>query len=70
MRNPLRLDEFYTKIKEMHQKYVPDWRFGQLMINFMDWHKVKFGTDFFYLEEEDFLERFNLFFYDFFNDDD
>ena len=70
MRSPLRLEDFYTKIKELHQKFVPDWRFGQLMINFADWHKIKFGMDFFYLEEDDFLARFVLFFDDFINNDD
>ena len=53
MRNPERLDEFYEKIKELHKKYCPDWRFGQLMSNFAD----NVG-DIFYWEEDAFLESF------------
>ena len=33
MRDPERLDDFYKKIRKLHQKYVPDWRFGQLIMN-------------------------------------
>ena len=53
MRNPERLDEFYEKIKELHKKYCPDWRFGQLMSNFADC-----VGDIFYWEEDAFLESF------------
>lgn len=68
MRSPMRLVNFYDKLRKYH-KCVPDWRFGQFMINFLDWHKLKFGVDVFYLEEEDFLQRMDLFMREFTNPD-
>lgn len=50
MRNPERLDNFYNKLKEIHKTYVPDWRVGQLMYNF-----IKVYGDPFYLEEDEFI---------------
>ena len=52
MRNPERLNDFYEKMKELHKKYVPDWRWGQLVYNFICEH-----GDPFYWEEEETLER-------------
>lgn len=56
MRNPNRLDSFYSKLMALHKRYVPDWRFGQLMINFI----AECG-DPFYMEEDDFLEEFEAY---------
>lgn len=50
MRDPQRLNDFYSKLKAIHQTQCPDWRFGQLIVN------VFGGRDPFYLEEEDFLK--------------
>ena len=52
MRNPDRIDSFMTQLGEMWKKFFPDWRFGQLMVNFMR----EFG-DPFYMEEDMFLEK-------------
>ena len=58
MRNPNRLDSFYDEMKEVHKKSFPDWRFGQLMSNFLGWlYSVK-GRDPFFPEEEDMVEYF------------
>ena len=58
MRNPNRLDSFYDEMKEIHKKSFPDWRFGQLMSNFLGWlYSVK-GRDPFFPEEEDMVEYF------------
>ena len=57
MRDPARLDKFYDKLKEDHKKYFPDWRFGQLMMNFLAWY----GQDPFYMEESRFLEKWDEF---------
>ena len=57
MRNPNRLDEFYIQLKDWHKLRVPDWRFGQLIVNFMTWY----GNDIFFLEEESFLAEFEEF---------
>ena len=37
--------------------YFPDWRFGQLIVNFLSW----LGKDPFYMEDEDFYEKFTQF---------
>lgn len=47
MRDPNRLDNFYENFKKIHKENVPDWRFGQLISNFVSWY----GKDIFYLEE-------------------
>lgn len=52
MRNPKRLDEFYTKLCELHKKYVPDWRFGQLVSNYAN----DTGRDIFFDEEDNTLK--------------
>lgn len=52
MRDPNRLDEFYNKLKEIHKKYFPDWRFMQLVNNIQSFY----GSDLFYAEENRFLE--------------
>ena len=52
MRNPERLDDFYDNVKNLHKQYVPDWRTGQLMFNF-----ISETGDPFYWEEEEFIKR-------------
>ncbi len=57
MRNPNRLDKFYDEMKEIHKKSFPDWRFGQLMSNFLGWlYSVK-GRDPFFPEEDEMIEH-------------
>lgn len=50
MRDPNRLDIFYGRLKELHKKYIPDWRVGQLMYNF-----IRDYGDPYYLEDGEFL---------------
>lgn len=52
MRDPNRLDTFYSELAKIHKESFPDWRFGQFMDNFLAWY----GRDPFYLEEEKFLQ--------------
>lgn len=53
MRDINRLDNFYNELKNIHKKF-PDWRFGQLIINFQRWcNTVKRKPDIFYLEENE-----------------
>ena len=53
MRDINRLDNFYNELKNIHKKF-PDWRFGQLIINFQRWcNTVKKISDIFYLEEDE-----------------
>ena len=51
MRDPNRLYNFYNQLTAIHITNFPDWRFGQLMINFMGWVCQTKKTDVFYFEE-------------------
>ena len=53
MRDPARLDRFYRELKDIHKEYLPDWRFGQFMINFLS----AADTDPFFWEENKFIEK-------------
>ncbi len=57
MRSKERLDYFYNTLKEIHQKYVQDWRFGQFILNFNTWHLAKYKLDIFYIEESACIDR-------------
>lgn len=52
MRDAKRLDKFYDELREVHAKSFPDWRFGQLMFNF-----ISECGDPFYWEEDKFIEE-------------
>lgn len=56
MRNPDRLDNFYTEIMNIHKKEFPDWRFGQLYYNFFSWLMSTKKIDPFFPEEDKMLE--------------
>lgn len=56
MRNPDRLDSFYDELKKIHKDHFPDWRFGQLMYNFMVWLNNTRSNDGYYYEEDKMLE--------------
>ncbi|MBR3673983.1 MAG: hypothetical protein IKN65_06870 [Clostridia bacterium] len=66
MRDANRLDKVYTIMCFIHKKCVPDWRMGQLISNFMSWHYDKYKSDYFYIEEDKFIDRF-VEFCDYFN---
>ena len=52
MRDINRLDAFYENLKAIHKNYIPDWRFGQFILNFMEWYVAKYRRDLFYVEED------------------
>ena len=58
MRNPNRLDVFYDELKRLHKENVPDWRFGQLLVNVLTWY----NRDPFYLEEDKMIDVFKRYF--------
>ena len=62
MRDINRLDTFYENLKEIHKTNIPDWRFGQFMLNFMSWFYTKYKNDIFYVEESRMIELFNKYF--------
>lgn len=51
MRDIERLDRFYSRLRTIHAENFPDWRFGQLIMNFVAWR-----GDIFYLEEDKMIE--------------
>lgn len=51
MRDVKRLDNFYNELKQIHKTYFPDWRFGQLISNFLSY----ISKDCFYWEEDKFI---------------
>ena len=57
MRDPNRIDKFCDELKTIWHK-VPDWRFGQLMVNFID---RSGGPLAFYMEDEDFMTMLESF---------
>lgn len=61
MRNPDRLNKHYDKLKELHMKYCPDWRLGQLLYNLFTWHFEHYGDPFF-PEDARFMERVKEYF--------
>ena len=58
MRNPNRIDEFCEKLAELWHK-VPDWRFGQLLINALQKTSLQ---AIFYIEDEDLLHKIENYF--------
>lgn len=55
MRNPNRIDAFCAQLATIWHK-VPDWRFGQFMINILSEYMNQKKMDAFYIEDEDFFE--------------
>ena len=63
LRDSNRLQPFYEKIEEFHRLYVPDWRFGQLIINFCGWLFAQKGIqDIFYIEDDKMAEYIEEYF--------
>ena len=52
MRDPNRLYKFYENLRDMHMTHFPDWRFGQFMLNFIEWYYNKYKRDIFYIEDD------------------
>ncbi len=61
MRDLNRLDSFYENLKAIHKNYIPDWRFGQFILNFISWYYNKYKRDIFYTEEDKMLKLFEEF---------
>ena len=61
MRDPNRLNLFYTKLCEIHKVNFPDWRFGQFCSNFFGWLAYEKKRDLFFPEEDEMLKYLNEF---------
>lgn len=60
MRNIDRIPIFLDRLGDLWKQYFPDWRFGQLMLNFMSWASQVHGDPFFW-EEDDFIKYLDEF---------
>ena len=56
MRNPERIPDFCNTLAELWKDKCPDWRFGQLIMNFTG------GQDIFYVEDDLMLEAIKKYF--------
>ncbi len=57
MRDVNRILRITSRIADKWYDKCPDWRFMQMVCNFMAW----LGSDVFYLEDDKFEEKFNEF---------
>ena len=55
IRNPERIDVFTSELNRIWKKHFPDWRFGQLMSNFLGFVAGQKQTDIFFPEESEML---------------
>lgn len=55
MRDPKRIDEFCEALRQKWHE-MPDWRFGQLMCNFLGDVQSEQRRDIFYIEDGELLE--------------
>lgn len=58
MRDKNRLYSFYDELREIHMKFFPDWRFGQMISNILgDW-QYRNKRDIFFPEEDEIIQIF------------
>lgn len=55
MRDPNRIDEFCEALRQKWHE-LPDWRFGQLMSNFLGEVQYQQHCDIFFIEDDEMLE--------------
>lgn len=56
MRDPERIGGVLAEVERVW-RHLPDWRFAQLIVNFISWY----GRDPFYLEDDTFVQKLNQF---------
>ena len=61
MRDPDRLDKLYEELKVIHKERLPDMRFGQMIYNFFKWYISTKKSDYFFLEDDKFVDTFEEF---------
>ena len=54
-RDAARIQPFCERLARGWEK-LPDWRFGQLMVNLMREYEAEHGRDIFFLEEDEMME--------------
>lgn len=53
MRDSTRINPFTQQLAYMWQQHVPDWRFGQLMSNFLGFVVAETHRDIFFIEDDE-----------------
>ena len=61
MRDPDRLDKLYYELKVIHKERLPDMRFCQLIFDFFRWYVNEKKKDYFFLEDDKFINVFEEF---------
>lgn len=61
MRNPNRIKPFCDLLATKWEEAFPDWRFGQLMSNFLGWAWEQKNCDIFFIEDDEMKELFENF---------
>ena len=61
MRDPNRIDKFCDELKVLWHK-VPDWRFGQLMVNLLNQYSIDKKIHPFFPEDDELMEFFKKYF--------
>lgn len=61
MRDPDRLDKLYEELKVIHRERLPDMRFCQMIYNFFKWYIKTKKADYFFLEDDKFIDVFEEF---------
>ena len=62
MRDPNRIDKFCNKLAQVWHK-VPDWRFGQFMMNLFTDYKLKHSAvEWFYVEDDELMDFIDNYF--------
>lgn len=62
MRDPNRIDKFCNELAKLWHK-VPNWRFGQLMMNLFAVYKIKYSAvDWFNAEDDELINFFKEYF--------
>jgi hypothetical protein len=56
MRDKNRIPEFTKELEKVWMRYYPDWRFGQLMMNFLNYVALEYKRDPFFPEESEMLK--------------
>ena len=56
MRDKNRLDGFYKQVCDIHKRYFPDMRFGQLFSSITNWLWIYKSIDIFNLEEDQMIK--------------
>ena len=61
MRDPKRIRKFCAQLATEWEK-VPDWRFGQFVLNVLGEIQAKTGKDLFFIEDDDMMNAIQEFF--------